>query len=49
MTMMLLEKAQKKLEATVGNERGGVAAYGIAWLFGVPVTLLVLIWLIRGN
>lgn len=47
--MMLLEKARQKLQAAAGNERGGVAAYGIAWLFGVPVTLLVLIWLIRGN
>jgi hypothetical protein len=48
MTMMLIEKAQKAFAKRVGNE-DGVIGYGIAWLLGVPVTLLVLIYLIRGH
>lgn len=40
----LLEKARKQ----VGNE-DGVVGYGIAWLLGVPVSVLVVIYLIFGR
>jgi len=28
------------------SEKGGLASYGIAWLLGVPVTVLVIVWFI---
>lgn len=45
----LIEKVQDRLDKTLGDEGGRVAAYGIAWLLGVPLSLLVLIYLIRGH
>jgi hypothetical protein len=34
---------------TDGGEGGGDMGYIIAWLLGVPVTLLVLFWLFFGR
>lgn len=52
--MRLLERAEKAVIsaqnalARVGkSERGGLAGYGIAWLFGVPVSVLVIVYLIK--
>jgi len=41
-------KLLEKLHSTVGNE-DGVVGYGIAWLLGVPVSVLVIIYLIFGR
>ena len=42
--MKLLTKVESSLRKTVGNQ-DGVVGYGIAWLLGVPVTVLVLFYL----
>jgi len=44
--MKLIEKFQSE-KARLGSERG-VIGYGIAWLLGVPVSLLVIIYLLTG-
>lgn len=46
--MNLLTKVQSSMRKTVGNE-DGVIAYGIAWMLGVPVTVLVVLFLIFGR
>lgn len=46
--MNLLTKLQSSMRKTVGNE-DGVVGYGIAWLMGVPVTVLVVLYLIFGR
>jgi hypothetical protein len=38
---------QNKLQAKMRSEKGGIAGYGVAWLFGVPVSLLVLIYVLH--
>lgn len=45
--MNLLAKARSSMRRTIGNE-DGVVGYGIAWLMGVPVTVLVVLYLIFG-
>ncbi len=52
--MLLLEKAERLAVAAQNaltrvrrSERGGLAGYGIAWLFGVPVSVLVVVYLIK--
>ena len=48
----LIEKvnqAHAKLMQVKNSEKGGVATYGVLWMLGVPLSLLVLIWLIRGH
>ncbi len=43
--MQLLEKARK----LVAKEEGRVLPYAVAWWLGVPLFLLVIIYLIRGH
>ena len=43
--MNLLTKVQSSMRKTVSNE-DGVVGYGIAWLLGVPLSVLVVIYLI---
>jgi len=38
----------KTLKQVVQNESGRIG-YIIAWLCGVPVSVLVVVWLIRGH
>lgn len=52
--MKLMEKAQatvvalqNKVQAKMRSERGGIAGYGVAWMMGVPLSLLVVIYLFR--
>ena len=42
--MKLMERIVQRTE----NEKG-ILAYGVAWLLGVPVTVLVILYLIFGN
>jgi hypothetical protein len=49
MTIELIERASRKLNDVVGPEKGAVATYGLLWLLGVPLSVIVLIWLIRGH
>lgn len=44
----VINKAHELLPETVQNERG-VVGYGIAWLLGVPLSVLVVIYLIFGR
>lgn len=46
--MKLLTKVGSSLQKTVSNE-DGVLGYGIAWLLGVPVSVLVVLYLIFGR
>lgn len=46
--MKLLTKVQSSLQKTAKNE-DGVLGYGIAWLLGVPLSVLVVIYLIFGR
>lgn len=46
--MRLLTKARTSLQRTVSNE-DGLLGYGIAWLLGVPLSILVIIYLIFGR
>lgn len=46
--MNLLTKVQSSVRKTIGNE-DGVVGYGIAWLMGVPITVLVVVYLIFGR
>lgn len=46
--MKLLTKARTSLQRTVSNE-DGLLGYGIAWLLGVPLSILVIIYLIFGR
>ncbi len=46
--MNLLTKVQSSMRKTVGNEDGAVG-YGLAWLLGVPVSVLVVFYLIFGR
>lgn len=46
--MKLLNKPAASL-ARVVKSQDGVIGYGIAWLLGVPVTVLVIIYLIFGR
>jgi hypothetical protein len=46
--MKLLEKARLTVNKTVRNE-DGILAYGVAWMLGVPLTVLVIIYLIFGR
>ncbi|MDP3541767.1 MAG: hypothetical protein Q8T11_04785 [Elusimicrobiota bacterium] len=46
--MKLIDKLQTTMHKTVGNE-DGVVGYGIAWLLGVPLSVLVVIYLIFGR
>jgi hypothetical protein len=46
--MKLLTKVQSSLRKTAGGE-DGVVGYGIAWLLGVPLSVLVVIYLIFGR
>jgi hypothetical protein len=43
-----INKAHELLPEAVKNERG-VIGYGIAWLLGVPLSVLVVIYLIFGR
>lgn len=47
-SMKTLEKARTSAVKTLNDERG-VVGYGIAWLLGVPVSVLVIIYLIFGR
>lgn len=33
--------------ALLKSRRGGLAGYGIAWLLGVPLSVLIIIYLVR--
>lgn len=46
--MKLLNKVRSSLHKTADNE-DGVLGYGIAWLLGVPLSVLVIIYLIFGR
>jgi hypothetical protein len=46
--MKLLTKAQGSLKKTATDEKG-VIGYGLAWLLGVPLSVLVVIYLIFGR
>lgn len=46
--MRLMEKARSVVRRTAGSEKG-LLAYGIAWLLGVPLTVLIVIYLIFGR
>jgi hypothetical protein len=43
-----MERARETVRKTAGNE-DGVVGYGIAWLLGVPVSVLIVIYLIFGR
>ena len=38
---------QNKLQARMNSERGGLAGYGVAWMFGVPVSVLAIIYVLH--
>lgn len=40
-----MQKLMEKIEKAATNEDGRVMPYAVAWFFGVPLSLLVLIWL----
>jgi hypothetical protein len=42
----VMEKQANQIEK---KEKGGLGGYMIAWILGVPASLLVLIFLIRGH
>lgn len=46
--MATLEKVRRSAVKTVQDEKG-VVGYGIAWLLGVPLSVLVIIYLIFGR
>lgn len=46
--MKLLTKVRSSMAKTAGSEEG-VLSYGIAWLLGVPLSVLVVIYLIFGR
>lgn len=41
----LMEKASEKFQSVATDENGRVLPYAVAWFFGVPISLLVLVWL----
>jgi hypothetical protein len=43
--MKLLERASRRAHRAPRQEKG-IVGYGIAWLLGVPATLLVIIYLL---
>ena len=51
--MKLMDKvwdaAQRATDRLVESRKGGVLPYGIAWLLGVPISILVIVYLIRGH
>jgi hypothetical protein len=47
--MKTIEKARRAVDKVLYSEKGGLAGYGLAWLFGVPISILVIIYLIRGH
>lgn len=47
--MKTIEKMGSSLRRTMNSEAGGLAGYGIAWLLGVPLTVLVIAYLIFGR
>ena len=40
---------KSEIQKKENKEKGGLGGYMLAWLFGVPASLLVLIFLIRGH
>ncbi|UPT74815.1 MAG: hypothetical protein M0D55_03600 [Elusimicrobiota bacterium] len=46
--MKLLTKVQSSIRKAAESE-DGVVGYGLAWLLGVPVSVLVVIYLIFGR
>ena len=47
--MPILEKTKKQFEKVTGSKQGQLFTYGIAWLLGVPVTILLIVYLLRGH
>lgn len=47
--MEQVNKAHAKLVKATESERGALASYGIAWMLGVPISLLVIIYLLVGR
>lgn len=47
--MKVLEKVRSTVRKTVVGKKDGVIGYGIAWLLGVPVSVLVLLYLVFGR
>jgi hypothetical protein len=49
----MIDSAKKAVRdatsSVTGSEKGAILPYGIAWLLGVPVTILVIIYLLRGG
>ncbi len=39
----------QKLTKVIADQQGRIGGYLLGWLFGVPVTLLVLIYILRGH
>ena len=39
----------QKLNEMIKNQHGRIGGYLLGWVFGVPVTLLVLIYILRGH
>ena len=33
----------------LANEAAGAGSYGLLWLLGVPLPILLVIWLVRGH
>lgn len=47
--MKTMERVGSSLRKTLDSEAGGLAGYGIAWLLGVPLTVLIIAYLIFGR
>jgi len=46
--MNILEKT-RELKKKVSDQEGGVLPYAIAWWLGVPLVILLIVFLIRGH
>jgi len=33
----------------IAHQAGGVGSYGLLWLLGIPLPILLVIWLVRGH
>lgn len=46
--MKTLERMRSSMEKTMADQKG-VVGYGIAWLLGVPISVLIIAYLIFGR
>lgn len=47
--MKTIERMQSSLRKIADSEKGGLAGYGLAWLLGVPLSVLIIAYLIFGR